>query len=396
MSCIRDDLVIYPEQGYRTQMWSSTKDDLMIELPSSANLSTLLIQGPNDYQLHVPDPMYPEHVMVEVQKRDQVYHGRLIDKNDTQVVLVTPTGVMTINHYDTIESAYNSASLTPWVEIPATNVPTTLSYLMGQCSWQPFYHLILKNSEIRSLELIADIHNRTSHPLQLTQVRLVATHVNMPTSESRHVMLAQAMAVPSAQVTSESTIPSSGDWSDIIEYSIGSRLLGRRTQLPLDSWEHLKAIKLYWNVLGNTDVTYGYRFESPDTLPTGSALIYLESEDQTMFIGGASISESRAGDPIDLSLGQSSAIKVESHVEVTNETPKHQHGTIESITIQSTLTNRSDVTVNLILKYWLGQGQVRKITCHSHQFKKGYLEFLLSLKPHAEQEWNCQFQVASA
>jgi hypothetical protein len=396
MDLLSDLLVIYSQQAYRSQVWSPSDESRDIVLPNATNLTTLFV-GIDTYQLQVPTPLYPEHEVVEVQKRDQVYRGYLIEKTENYVVLATPTGIITVNHYDTLYTEAEETILTPRVEIPPTESPTIISYLMNQCSWQPYYHLVITHSMITELRLIADIQNQTTHPLTLTQTRLIATHVNLPTPAPRSLISAQAIAT---SVSIDSTLPSSSELSDMIQYEVGPQILGPRTQILLASWHDLDAIKLYWNVLGTSDVSYGYRFIAPAILPAGSALIYLNSSpsliNSMMFSGSTQIQESRSGDPIDLSLGVSTVIKVESQVEVTNITPKLQHGTIEEVKITSTLTNRSDTPVRLILKYWIGQGQIRTISCPPHQFKKGFIEFILSLTPHVDQDWQCQFQVASA
>jgi hypothetical protein len=397
MALLSDRLLIYSQQAYRSQVWSPASEGLVIDLPSTTDLTTLFIVGTDDYQLHVPPPLYPEHGVVEVQKRDRVYHGHLIEKTETYVVVATPTGVITVNHYDTVETQSDRIILSPRVAIPPTESPSVISYLIGQCSWHPYYHLIITHSHISELKLIADIQNQTTHPLNAMQTRLIATRINLPTPAPRNLIMPQAAAVVASSASTDST-PSS-DLRDIIHYDIGPRILGPRTQIPLASWHDLDAIKLYWNVLGNSDVSYGYRFNSPTVLPAGSARIYLNpsgpSLDSILFIGATSIDESQEGDSIDLSLGVSTVIKVDSHVETMNITPKLQPGTIEDVKITSTITNRSNTTVRLILKYWIGHGQIRMISCHRHHFTKGFLEFILSLKPHDNLDWNCQFQVAS-
>lgn len=389
MDLLADNMILYSDLGQKIQTWNPINGH--IPIPAHANISSIILfLEANDSHVVLPySIIYPpgyfnvtHHPIVTVRKNNNTYHGTLHSRRDDKMRSITlrmMTGntekAITIYDYDTIEETNSSrfASSLPNHEdtiyiIPTTSSPAsspmTITYLIDSLSWRSVYTVLLDTttSTIAMLRLSAEITNSGVSSFTSAKTSLLAGSVRqgpalaMSRNAKSRASMAQSAMVMEVTPT-EFTTPRAID--EYLEFPISSITVGAGETIPVELFTltSISSKKIYFNSLGeNRSVSFGYRFSSPRTLPAGTMIVYSTGHTGELlgpFLGSTQISESREHDDIDMILGVTSSVKIESNIEssqISVSEGREEKKKQERLTMRAKITNRNPVDIFVILR----------------------------------------------
>lgn len=383
MNLLTDEIYIYSKIVHRIQTWSNAG---WISLPKQANLDTLMILGDEiQSQVIKPGYLYPEQDEVVIHKKGLTYNGIILSKQGDEITLIVDDNIVTISNYDSIEGK-RPQNLEPGIIVYNHTGPIVVSYLMTGLNWYPNYNIIIDsdNTTILLMEVICSINNTTNTRFENVDVSVVAGDLNIPVMniQSRALMAQSAVVEPSISSNYEVQ-----PLDEYIKFNLGQLDLDVFTRVPLEQYFNIPTNKIYWNILGSEEVTFGYRFNAPNFLPQGKAYVYLGKQDQKFvdsFIGYSEIKETQPYEIVDLTIGRTSHVKIETEIQQNEIIQSEQKkGHIYQVSISSQIKSNLDHSINLILKFNIGDAKIQSITC-PYIRKRGYLEF--HIQPYQNQE----------
>ena len=388
MDLLVDRMILYSDLGQKIQTWSPTNE--YIPIPAHANISSvILFAEAEDSHVVLPysiirPPSYfnvTRHPIVTVRKNDTTYHGTLDSRRDDKTRSATlriMTGdtekAITIYDYDTIEetssfgdrlnTSFPNHEDTIYIRPTlSTSSPLTITYLIDFLNWRSVYTVLLDTTTptIAMLRLNAEITNSATFPFTSAKTSLLAGSVRQGPSlamsrsakpKASMIQSAMAMEVMPTEFTTSMAV------DEYIEFPISSITIGAEETIPVEIFTltDISTKKIYFISLGeDRSVSFGYRFSSPRTLPTGTMIVYSTGQTGELlgpFLGSTQVNESRKHDEIDMILGVTSSVKIESNIEsrqvsiVEGETKKTQ----EHLTMRAKITNRNPTNIFVILR----------------------------------------------
>ena len=427
MELIADNTILYSDLGQRIQTWNPLNGH--IPIPATTNISSVMLFGENK-ESHVVLPysiVYPpsyfsvsHHSIVTVRKNNVIYHGALYaigDGKRRSVTLRMATGnaekALTIYDYDTIEEIGSSpqhedtiyiipsqstshpsplgafGSLQDARDRPAFTGPMTITYLIDFLTWQSSYTVLLDSAleTIVMLRLSAEITNSGSSQFTSAKTSLLAGSVRQGPALARTPSVRKARASSMMQESvAMAVMPTEFSTSvavdEYLEFPIGPITVGSGETIPIELFTltAISAKKIYFASLGDDKtITFGYRFMSPRTLPSGTMIVYSTASTGELlgpFLGSTTINESREHDSVDLMLGSTSSIKIESNVEsnlvdivekigetegpqgTKTEGPQGVKRKQEHLTMKAKITNRNKTNIVLILRRYIYDSRI--------------------------------------
>lgn len=381
-----DTAVIYHNQTQIIQEWPMKSLD-QIGIPESANVDSLLLLGhtPNGhiivpYTVTKPViPLTPSHAtFVTVQKGNELHKGYLYshdvqgDNRSATLYVEDASGngrMVMIWNYDSMEQVgINSHHLHHINVIP--NPPqllknVTMTYLTEGVFWRGNYTILLDTQkvEIDLLRYVANVTNQQKIPFRTQKTLLVAGSVNSTVVPRSGIKLqARAMSLS----TVESSEVESHPVDEYIEYVTDGVYIESESSLPLELFAltSIPCTKWYIGSFGyDTSLRFGYRFEAPQTLPSGSAIIYSRSANGVIgeLLGSTSIQESRIGKEVELILGETTSILMTSQIsqESTQVTEGNIKKTYLVVRLRAALKNLNNKQANVILQYPASHASIR-------------------------------------
>ncbi len=400
MELIADNTILYSDLGQRIQTWNPLNGH--IPIPATTNISSVMLFGENK-ESHVVLPysiVYPpsyfsvsHHSIVTVRKNNVIYHGALYSIGDGKkrsVTLRMTTGnaekALTIYDYDTIEEIGSSPQHEDTIYIipsqsTSQSSPMTITYLIDFLTWQSSYTVLLDSAleTIVMLRLSAEITNSGSSQFTSAKTSLLAGSVRQGPALARTPSVRKARASSMMQESvAMAVMPTEFSTSvavdEYLEFPIGPITVGSGETIPIELFTltAISAKKIYFASLGDDKtITFGYRFISPRTLPSGTMIVYSTASTGELlgpFLGSTTINESREHDSVDLMLGSTSSIKIESNVESNpidiiekigeTEGPQGTKRKQEHLTMKAKITNRNKTNIVLILRRYIYDSRI--------------------------------------
>lgn len=410
---MEDQLIIYPNFAQRISSWdinhSCGKYDLPLIRTADNNSVVLYIvdQGdqPNNNNDHIDQnfikpanyhyieskPLFSIGSRVAVSNEVST-HGKYvvgtiskIGSDHIEVVAMVNDKVRTyrITQYKQI-STMGEASNNDYLEVNIgkdDRGTLKLSYLFGEIGWKTHYTMILDGDRINQFKLSATITNGTGTTLN-GKISLVAGSVRRPVTQS-HQPRAMLMASPQSEAIPPSS--SHSEFDEHYKYELEEpQCIDHKKRLDLVTCSDAESQKYYSHDVNSGNwVEYGYKFKSPAFLPTGEVYIYSQENRNILYTGTSSIKEYREGDEVDLVVGKTTQVQINSNVIVNSKEIEDNNITIHErdVTIQSEVDNTSDEPVLVILKYRVGNSSVGEVSLEPSRRKDGYLEWDMMANP---------------
>lgn len=435
MELTSDIFTIYSQLAQRTQVWSlasasqkasTEKNVYVFPVPLETVISSILLfqETPDGYviipyTLLTPGTPFDDKKMAQVvvKKGALSYTGYLINLTDEMATITIKSGdnrtaekVLRIRKYDTVETLANNISLRNYCLCINTSHAGSImmTYLINNIEWKGNYTAILDlaSSSIPLLRYNGEVKNLTSQVFTSTETYLVTGKVSQDLSRSERVYAANAMASVQRAPNNDSDNLTISALDEYTKYPVEGLRLEDKLSVDLFSKISLIARKIYINTLGQQSVDFGYRFKAPDFLPGGKVFVYTTGRNGNLlgsFLGTSNINESRENDEVDLALGSTTSIKVETQVQERNITEQESDMALEEsskeklklIDIKSKISNRNPEKVTLLLHHYIGTDYVLESTCTEQTQKNGILEYTLELEPNSEFEFNCQLKTGT-
>ncbi|ALD62026.1 hypothetical protein ml_224 [Mollivirus sibericum] len=352
-----------------------------------------------------------------VTKDGKTYAGRLVQLDASTATVLLDEGVtVPVEDYDNVSVERQNG---PVVSIGSSDgVDHRVSFLRRGVSWTPSYHIYLDalgdyNADaededydplmpsaaiqppIRFIQAYALISNTTQRSFDLASLACIPSTVALPEPEpearvyyeersastkSRAPSMVRAAAAapsPMAYSMAQSVLAdadSEGDYPEKETSLVGG---ATRYSIPSGKLEMINSVKiplfvvddiptqesLYFHDLGQDETWYGYRLVVGTFLPAGKAVIF---DSNMVYSGSAKIKDTAPMESMDLRVGASRDIRIESTVESsTGYRPAGGAGKgsnivsiIENVKIRASTFNSSNDSVPVALFYRLPQGVV--------------------------------------
>ena len=213
------------------------------------------------------------------------------------------------------------------------NMYLQISYLFNNISWHAVYTVIVDDHTISYFKAAAHIDTNVETIFEPVKLNLVSGHVDRPYSRSSK---SQAMYSDVSMARAGGDNVSSHDinaFADYHEYVVSDTTINKDTVIPLFVGRDIKSSKMYYHHLSdnqsrNTDnVKVGYNFVTDRHLPAGKAYVYRKNSCYGMgrFVGATDISIKDVDDEVDLIVGSTNKISIESNISRSVETIEIVH-----------------------------------------------------------------------
>ena len=396
----KNHLIIYPNFGQRISSWdiNSACGKYDIPLLKSTDNNSLIIYtdadgviGKLDYTHVHPKPMFTVGSKVAVSNEIGTYgkyvlgHISRINQGSVEIVAKVDEKLRTyrINDYRQI-SSYGQSNQNDYLVVNIKSEDEghlKLSYLFGNIGWNAHYTVILDETHIKQFVLSATIKNNTDENLT-GRISLVAGSIRRP---YQYESQPRAMAMmETTQAEPEPTV-SHSEFDEHYKYELGEYCLDNEKRIDLVTCVDTESQKYYMHDISSYNrVVYGYKFKAPTFLPQGDIYIYTKEEDDVLYTGTSHMQEYREDDKVDLTVGKTTQVQIESNISQTDrkivnpdDTETHQ----SDISIESVIDNKSDSPVLVILKYHVGNNEVVTVDPSPTRKKNGYLEWDMMANP---------------
>ena len=298
--------------------------------------------------------------------------GRIIELNEKYIDIDDHDSFHRVYDYKHIATPSKQLQGCLSVALAGQRGILNLSYLFGNVSWKSHYVVHLNDDQI-TLKLIGTV--RTAETLS-GEIILVAGDIPFQNQEPpRSVKMAQS--VQSSQI-------SGSEMGEYYRYQIGTRCLKDGAKIDIKT-QNLSTKKLYYHETSTlrelNRVTYGYVFNASDFLPAGEAYLYQED---LIFVGMGRINESRKGDEVEIKVGSTSQVQVQTKVSESSESTESTENTEETkdkknlIEIEANITNHTGKSVTLIISHYVGDRKVIS-SDFPFAFKDGYIQWKLQV-----------------
>ncbi|QHN71189.1 hypothetical protein [Mollivirus kamchatka] len=349
-----------------------------------------------------------------VTKDGKTYAGRLVQLDASTATVLLDEGVtVPVEDYDNVSVERQNG---PVVSIGSRDgADHRVSFLRRGVSWTPSYHIYLdaigdynvdaededydplaSSAAIRFIQAYALISNTTQRSFDLASLACIPSTVALPepepeariyyeersasTKSRAPSMVRAAAAAPSPMAYSMAqSVLADADGEGDYPLEKKTSLVGGATRysIPSGKLEMINSVKiplfvvddiptqesLYFHDLGQDETWYGYRLVVGTFLPAGKAVIF---DSNMVYSGSAKIEDTAPMESMDLRVGASRDIRIESTVESsTSYRPAGGVGKesnivsiIENVKIRASTFNSSNDSVPVALFYRLPQGVV--------------------------------------
>lgn len=281
-----------------------------------------------------------------------------------------------------------------------TNKPIQISYLVNGLNWRPSYTMIINNENpdlINLLQLRAEIHNQSGELITPDKLKLISGSIRSPEGEIiEYAQAAQAAQAekPMASMMARSTAPLA---EGVAEYGIDEYVTYEPKPQPLRDNSLVEIFstpisgkRVYLYDIGTTVTRFGYNYVTEDYLPEGQVMIYSKEKNGVgMFLGTSKIKETRAGQELELMIGNTSSVKVEeviqqSKVAITDRNGPNDEEQVKRYELRVlgnlTIHNVNKTNTRIIIRYPLDNQELVNITPKHTKIKNNNIEWHLSLQ----------------
>lgn len=390
-----DRFIIYSNFGQRVSSWdvSSATGNYTIPILPSGDLDSLIvynIEGDIDYDLvqgnalfGVGDEVavygeigaYAKHVIGTVTHISND-HIEIINNNEKE-------GPRTyrIKKYKQLAIKKRSDDQSKITVNLSDLDKLNLSYMFGEVGWSANYNIVLENDNIKTFKLTGKVYNNNGNELE-GDIVLVAGNVSPPVPDVH-----QPTAIRSMSMAEQTEGMNEGMSDEYHHYHIGSHKVKKNKNIKLLSVNDIGADKYYFHVVTTKNrVEYGYQLKAPNFLPVGKVYLYNKHGEDVIYVGTTQMKERQEGDDVELMLGNTSKVQVESHVTSVSlddngqENHKKNNDKRSEINIMSTIENHNDNKANIILKYYVGRNKILSST-YKYELKKDHVQWKITLNP---------------
>lgn len=441
---ISSKLTIYSESGHVVEKYSQGNN--IIPISKSATLSSIIVV--DDANTVIPFSYTPvtnietssikDGVIASVTKNDKVTTGSIMTWNGSTITLTTESNIVTIRNYDdvTISSTDNYTRPTLIID-PNRNRTFTVSYLLDNISWKCIGTALIDiEKHVMYLRLAGIITNNTGD-----NIRAVASLISGEVYQNRNnyptyltPRYSMAMATEAAPINNKRV--GTNMLEDYVKFNIGERIIHTNEDVAeLGTW-NFSVIKLYTYKTQGDVVNFGYRFTTPEYIPSCSINVYSMNSGNGVdsYLGSDTIDESQKSDEVDITLGETTLLQCESTVTVSNDSiiqnedaarqykiplefyrktiiqendqqvvkskyndDRRWHLITEDIKVE--ITNHNTKSSLLALKHYIGDKLLVGIKCQDYKRRRnGYLEWYFELPPRTteprKEKFSCQVQTA--
>ena len=380
-----EKIVIYSNFAQRLSSWclKGSSGSYSIPLSKSINYDTILLlcNGDNvDFKLSPAKESFlvGDDIQVASLVRGSSVRGKIVEINERYI---------DIDDHDAFHRVYDykhlmtpSKQLQGCLSVDLTNKvgSLNLSYLFGHVGWKAHYIVFFDNNQM-TLKLIGTI--RTAETLS-GEIILVAGDVPLRNQDAeRSIMVRSAQSSQLIQGT---------EMGEYYRYEVGHKCLKDGAKIDIFT-QNLTTQKLYYHETASLNrVTYGYIFKASEFLPTGEAYLYQE---ELMYVGMGRIDETRQGDEVEIRVGATSQVQVQTKISESSisntlesdnqekdssqtENPEKEIENKDMLEIESAITNHTGKSITLIISHYVGD---RKILSSNFPFivKNGYIQWKL-------------------
>nr|QBK91433.1 MAG: hypothetical protein LCPAC302_00530 [Pithovirus LCPAC302] len=232
-----------------------------------------------------------------------------------------------------------------------------LSYLFNDIGWRAQYNIILSDDKIKIMKLVGIIHNKTNES--------ISGNINLVAGDFPNTLFS------SDSMRSDENLERSVEgnvFDEYYRYRLGSLCLEDKTSITLSTMTDLSTEKFYQhNVSSGNKVNVGYRFNAPNYLPTGPVCLYKTHKKDIRYMGSGYIDEKQKDDVVDIILGTTTNVKINSIVTLTNLDDNRK-----SVNIVSSISGGN--TQDIVLRYYVGKSNVISVDVEPIR-KIDYLEW---------------------
>ena len=390
-----DRFIIYSNFGQRVSSWdvSSATGNYTIPILQSADVDSLIVynsEGDIDYELKQGNTLFGVGDEVAVYGEIGAYANHVIGtityiSND--YIEITSSNENDSNRTYRIKKykqlaikkrSDDQSKIT--VNLSEIN-KLNLSYMFGEVGWSANYNIVLEDDNIKTFKLVGKVYNNNGNELD-GDIVLVAGNVSSPVTDVH-----QTTAVRSMSMSERTEGMNEGMSDEYHHYHIGSHLIDKNKNIKLLSIDNIESKKYYFHVVTTKNrVEYGYQLKAPNFLPDGKVYLYNKHGEDVIYVGTTQMKEHQEGDDVELVLGNTSKVQVESHVtsvsldDYDQENHKKNNDKRSEINIMSTIENHNDNKANIILKYYVGRNKILSST-YKYELKKDHIQWKITLNP---------------
>ena len=272
-----------------------------------------------------------------------------------------------------------------------THRPIQISYLINGLNWRPSYTMIINNDNldlINLLQLRAEIHNSSGDLITPDKLKLISGSIKSP--EADMIEYEQA-GKPMAAMMTRSAAPKALS-EGIVEYAIDEYITYEVETQPLRDnslveifSSQISAKRVYLYDIGSRVTKFGYHYITDDYLPEGPVMIYSKERNGVgMFLGTSRIKETRVGQETELTIGNTSSVKVEevvqqSKIAVTDHNRPNNEEQVKRYELhivgELTIFNTNSSPARIIIRYPLDNQTLVNVTPKQTKIKNNNLEW---------------------
>lgn len=357
-------LILFPRFGQFIQEFpdyiSSTKlvntfDPSSIVVLSNGEIST-------NYKLVYPEPFEEQnYVKVEysVGKNKVLEKGRIISSNGKEIELMENGQRKRIVNYKSLSKKDEDKAEIFW----ENGKNMELSFTFTGITWRVNYNLLIEEN-FGKMNAIVEIKNNTGYTFNIDKLSLMAGNPNKPTPHGP--LLYAAKSIPEKHN------------DEYIEYILQNISISKYKPILLFT-KYINIERVYRHDLNtNNQVIFGFNFKAQTHYPEGNVTVYkTENSKMGMYLGSDSIQDTAKGKEINLSIGTTSKVQVESILtRQTISSKKHK----EDITIEAKIVNNTAKSICMILELYIGHGNLNFIPKPT-KLQNNMAEFKIVVKP---------------
>ena len=341
---------------------------------------------------------------VAVKDRKAV-EGTLLSMNGDDVMISYDSNVTMVRNYDTLEIQEIAMIRRPTIKLESSccNSKITVSCVLDGVRWDCIGTCVVDTLDNTiSLRIAGILHNETGEDITAS-VTLVSGNVY----QTGEAFPRQAMALASGRESRKEM--SKGE--DFVRHDIGVMTIRESNIIEIKT---LKApvLKVYSHEIfasGENIVNVGYRFTSPEHIPECGAKVYLKEKGSVgRYIGASPLKETRKGEQVYLSVGESTLVRCYSTVRTTGDEIADKEALFERLgdaedvedaedaedaedvkgakwhivtkEIKVTMKNHSESPAVVVLKHFIGDSLLFNSSCEAKE-ELGTIEWYIELLP---------------
>lgn len=424
---ISSKLTIYSTSGHMIQRYSQAIKSVL--LPNSVDMGSITVIDatgniiPFSYVpettlgLSLTNPNTGEKVTAIVIKGEKSFSGKILSLDSQNVTLIHEGQIINIRKYDQVIVNSNDNVTQPRVIFGESSQPVTLSYLLSNISWTCVGTALIDKNNMY-LRLAGNIFNNTECIIK-AQTTLVSGEV-FQSRQNQEVSYSPMMLKSSSHTKVQTSM-----LEDYTRYEVGNRIIRTKDVSELGTWD-FNITKIYLHNIREEDVKFGYRFITPDYLPSCGINVYSISNDRSIdsYLGSNDIEESQKGDEVNIILGISTVLRCKSSIIVSNDiivaneqlaqqynipldeyrkSPTQDknawHIVTEDIVVD--ITNNNTEPSLLVVKHYVGNKYLVETRCNAYKKREnGYIEWYFQVPPKSTTEpfkdkFSCSILTAS-